>query len=42
MSKDTNKYKKKGDITRRNRKQKREKEKTNSGNKRKKTDKVNI
>jgi hypothetical protein len=29
MSRDTNKYKKKGDTNRRNRKQKREKEKTN-------------
>jgi len=35
MSRDTNKYKykKKGDITRRNRKQTREKDKTNSGKK---------
>jgi len=33
MSRDTNKYKKEGDINRRNRKQKREKEKTNSGKK---------
>ena len=35
MSRDTNKYeyKKKGDINRRNRKQKKEKDKTNSGKK---------
>ena len=34
--------KKRGDITRRNRKRMREKEKTNSGKKREKIDKVNI
>jgi len=33
MSRDTNKYKKKGDINRRNRKKKREKDKRNPGNK---------